>query len=47
METTEKSNYRLLRTVYDVRRLRCNVARMSFIALSLSWIPVPVIVRDS
>ena len=36
-----KEGYRLLKTVYDVVRLRSNVSKMSFIARSLTLIPVP------
>jgi hypothetical protein len=37
----EERYYRLLKTVYDVKRLRYNVTKMSFITRSLVLIPVP------
>ena len=46
MEQIDEDGYRLLKTVYDVIRLRNNVSKMSFIAQSLCWLPIPVIVRE-
>ena len=43
---TEDLNYLLLKTVYDVKKLRYNVSVMSYIAQSVSWIPIPVLYRE-
>ena len=37
---------RLLKTVNDVERLRYNVSMMSYIAQSVSLIPMPVLYRE-
>ncbi len=37
--------YKLLKTVYDVIRLRCNVSKMSFITRSLALINYPATFR--
>ena len=38
--------YRLMKLVHDVRKLRINVSKMSFITESVSWIRMPRIYHD-
>ena len=46
MKNDDDLNYLLLKTVYDVKRLRYNVSMMSYIAQSVSWMPVPVLYHE-
>ena len=46
MDTDEDVSYLLWKTAYDVKRLRYNVSMMSYIAQSVSWIPMPVLYRE-
>ncbi len=47
MDMMDERYYRLLKTVYDVKRLRYNVSKMSFITRSLAWIRIPCeIIRE-
>ena len=41
MDMLDKDYYKLLKAVYDVRRLRYNVTKMSFITRSLTWVRFP------
>ena len=38
--------YRLMKLVHDVRKLRINVSKMSFITESVSWIRMPRVYHD-
>ena len=46
MKNDDDLNYLLLKTAYDVKRLRYNVSMMSYIAQSVSWMPVPVLYHE-
>lgn len=41
MDIMDKEYYRLLKTVYDIRKLRYNVSVMSYIARSVTLVPIP------
>ena len=47
MKNDDDLNYLLLKTAYDVKRLRYNVSMMSYIAQSVSWMPVPVLYHEN
>ncbi len=46
MDSIEEKS-RLLKTVNDVERLRYNVSMMSYIAQSLTLMPIPLVYRGN